>query len=570
MIFVAVGTQGSFDRMIRTVDSWAAAAQRSDVFAQIGTGAAYRPAHIRYVESLSPDAFRQACLDADLIVAHAGMGTIITALEMGKPVVVLPRIEALGETRNDHQMATAAQFAARRQIHVAMNEEELRLCLEGIDGLQARAAVGAEAATELRTALRRFVVGEPPHADGRRYDAVVCFGGEDWWYHNRGHYDMQMMYQIARQAPVLYINSIGMRPLIGGNARSSAMTRAARKWRSIRRGLSSPRPNFWTISPVTSPGLRRLPFGRQSLAFQVRWAMRRMGILAPLVWVACPAAEDILDDIPHVGLVYQRTDCFEEFPGVNQQHIRACDAKLKARADLTLFCSRLLYDGEKAQCTAAAYVDHGVDFDRFADAGDRREEPSDIAHLPHPRIGFIGGIDSHTFDPTLFCETAKGIPDCSFILVGACSLPHGWCNLPNVHLLGQKPYESVAAYMAACDVLIMPWNRNEWIRACNPVKLKEYLSVGRPVVSTPFAEIEQYRSCVTVAEDSARFIDGIRRASQIAPPVEQLRARVRQETWESRIARVYQELQARGLQQEGHDHADDRPRCVNVLQSASA
>ena len=63
---------------------------------------------------------------------------------------------------------------------------------------------------------------------------------------------------------------------------------------------------------------------------------------------------------------------------------------------------------------------------------------------------------------------------------------------------------SVADYMAACDVLIMPWNRSEWIRACNPVKLKEYLAVGRPVVTTHFEELRRYDGLVQVAEDTPR------------------------------------------------------------------
>ena len=123
--------------------------------------------------------------------------------------------------------------------------------------------------------------------------------------------------------------------------------------------------------------------------------------------------------------------------------------------------------------------------------------------MPRPRVGYVGGLDRHTFDPELLVDVARRLPDVGFLLVGPSTLPEGWCPLPNVTQLGQRPYEQVAGYMAACDVLIMPWNRSPWIEACNPIKLKEYLAVGRPVVSAPFAELRRYSPLVRVAAGAA-------------------------------------------------------------------
>jgi glycosyltransferase involved in cell wall biosynthesis len=133
------------------------------------------------------------------------------------------------------------------------------------------------------------------------------------------------------------------------------------------------------------------------------------------------------------------------------------------------------------------------------------------------------------------------------VLVGACSLPPGWADLPNVHLLGQKDYGEVPQYMAACDVLIMPWNRSEWIEACNPVKLKEYLAVGRPVVSTPFPELARYEGYVRLATTGKDFAAAVREALAGGTDAERLRARVREETWDAKTERVLAELAARGV-----------------------
>lgn len=260
------------------------------------------------------------------------------------------------------------------------------------------------------------------------------------------------------------------------------------------------------------------------------------------------AAAAVLERIPAAGVVYQRTDRFEHFPGVDHQKIRGFDLALKEAADLTVFCSSSVYEAERSECRSAALVDHGVDFAEFVSAGDGGvEEPADVRTIPRPRVGFVGGIDAWTFDPALFNGVAGSMPDCSFVLVGACSLPEGWCGLENVHLLGRKPYEQVAAYMAACDVLIMPWNKSEWIKACNPVKLKEYLAVGRPVVSTSFDELARYDGLVRVADDAESFAGAIREA--LASPVDMsvLRQRVERETWSAKAATVIEGLKDCGV-----------------------
>src|SRR3954468_11112636 len=104
--------------MIRAVDEWAAVNPAAQAFAQIGPGD-YRPQHVEYAAFMAPAECRERMETADVIVAHAGMGTILNALELGKPVVVMPRHAALGEHRNDHQIATAERFADFDGVTVA-------------------------------------------------------------------------------------------------------------------------------------------------------------------------------------------------------------------------------------------------------------------------------------------------------------------------------------------------------------------------------------------------------------------------------------------------------------------
>lgn len=159
MIFVTVGSQMPFDRLIRAVDDWAALHVASDtVLAQIGQ-AAYAPRAMKAVESMPPARFRELVQECELMIAHAGMGSILTALEFGKPIVVLPRRGNLRETRNDHQVATAQWLASRKGVFVSMTEQDLPAAIDAAKSFSATTAnaISDSAPPELLEAIRGFI-----------------------------------------------------------------------------------------------------------------------------------------------------------------------------------------------------------------------------------------------------------------------------------------------------------------------------------------------------------------------------------------------------------------------------
>lgn len=158
MIFVTVGAQMAFDRLIECVDAWAELRGRTDVIAQIGPGS-YVPRALRVEAFLPPAEFRRRMSEASAIVGHAGMGTIITALELGKPILVFPRRAALEETRNDHQVATAHRFAETQRVLAAFDEQELMRKLDEVESFVPSGSLGSAASTELIEGLRTFVFG---------------------------------------------------------------------------------------------------------------------------------------------------------------------------------------------------------------------------------------------------------------------------------------------------------------------------------------------------------------------------------------------------------------------------
>jgi UDP-N-acetylglucosamine transferase subunit ALG13 len=124
VIFVTVGTQLPFHRLIGAMDAWAGANPQAEVFAQVGP-TTQPPRHMPFAAFLSPQEADERLRSATLIVAHAGMGTVLTALEAGRPLIIVPRRASLGEHRNEHQLATARWLVARPGIGVAMDESEL-------------------------------------------------------------------------------------------------------------------------------------------------------------------------------------------------------------------------------------------------------------------------------------------------------------------------------------------------------------------------------------------------------------------------------------------------------------
>ena len=160
MIFATVGTQLPFDRLLAGLDSWAALNPGVPILAQTGR-TARRFHHLSAVRELDQSAFRARFAEARLVVAHAGMGTILSATELGKPVILMPRLARFGEHRNDHQRDTAAEMARLSNVTVVEDGEALHAAL---DAARARgfAFAGdtpgtAEAAAPLIAALRDFV-----------------------------------------------------------------------------------------------------------------------------------------------------------------------------------------------------------------------------------------------------------------------------------------------------------------------------------------------------------------------------------------------------------------------------
>lgn len=158
-VFVSTGSMMPFDRLIRAMDDWAKAHPDTPVYFQIGKGS-YEPRHGDFVRLMPVTAYRERLAMAKLFVAHAGMGSIIAAIEAGKPLIMLPRLKGRGEHNTDHQLATATTIGQRDGLHVARDESDLAPLIDRLlAGTAAPAPIAPFASPEMIARVRAFIHG---------------------------------------------------------------------------------------------------------------------------------------------------------------------------------------------------------------------------------------------------------------------------------------------------------------------------------------------------------------------------------------------------------------------------
>lgn len=400
-----------------------------------------------------------------------------------------------------------------------------------------------------RVALRdllRMPYWAPPPGTSPAPD-YVCFSAQDWWYHNQAHSDFQLMRALAADHRVLVVNSIGMRMPTPGRSRH-VLRKVARKARSVAKFVRRPLPGvsgFVVMSPLPlpfygSPALRRV--NAVLVRAQVRVVARLLGMRRPTIVVTIPTAWDVVRDLPRKALVFNRSDRHAAFPEADSALIEELEQQLLQRSDHVLYVSRSLMAEERPLTgDRAHFLDHGVDVDHFRLRA-ANELPADLAAIPGPRVGFFGALDEFVVDFELLDHLAAELPDVSIVLVGSADGPVDALvrRHSNVHWLGSRPYPEIPNYGSGFDVAIMPWRDSPWIRHCNPIKLKEYLALGLPVVSTEYDEIDGYRDRVRVAGDRDAFVAAVRdslREGALQEP-EALRASVQGHSWTVRSAEL--------------------------------
>ena len=365
---------------------------------------------------------------------------------------------------------------------------------------------------------------------------LVVFG-EDWGAHPSS--TQHLVGRLAHERDVIWVNSIGLRrPRLDMRDVKRAFNKLGRalRPRGPRTVATNPPPARMSLldpRAISWPGSRAAAMvNRVSVGRQLRTALQERGIVKPILWASLPSASALLDAVETRGVVYYCGDDFGALAGVDHAQALAMERALVERADLVLAASEELADRFPKGKTAL--LPHGVDFEQFSRVAPR------AADLPKggPIAGFYGSI-AEWIDVEMLIATANALHNWRFVIIGNAQIDVSALEkVSNIHLLGPRAHKELASYAQHWDVSLLPFRDTPQIRACNPLKLREYLAAGAPIATTDFPALDGYREHVAIAGNPADFPDAILRAAATKADATARRMRVADESWDARAVTV--------------------------------
>lgn len=324
--------------------------------------------------------------------------------------------------------------------------------------------------------------------------------GEDWGHHPSS--TQHLIKHLINEQEIVWVNSLGLR-------------RPRLNLRDIKRLLIKAKAIFaakqtYNMNPNSCPLIVNpiaLPFPGSKVARWVNKYLLSSKLLPvlnedktsrPILWTSLPSAVDVVGKLGERAAVYYCGDDFAALDGVDHTPVAKMEQELADKCQLIITASSKLADKFPANKTVV--LPHGVDYELFS-----KPQPKAIDLPNGPVAGFYGAI-AGWFDQQLVVETARRLPDWSFVLIGPVLTDiSALLAEPNIKIFGARPHGELPTYSQHWDLGLLPFKRNEQIHACNPLKLREYLAAGSPVVSTDFPALDGYRDLIKVSNCAEGF-----------------------------------------------------------------
>ena len=357
----------------------------------------------------------------------------------------------------------------------------------------------------------RSVLRDPPSGTGDR--DILFFSIFDWWCHSHGYSDFQLTMALAKSHRIIFVNTIGMRaPLPGKTPRP--LRRVLRKVRSSARLIQRPMPaypNLYVFTPIslpvfTSPRLSKI--NSFFVRLQLESVCCRTGIRDPIKIFTPPTALPVLREMRGGPLIYNRSDKHSAFAEVGTW-LAELESEALATADIIAYKNSSLLSAESGLVgRRGLHLEHGVDPVAF---NPEATPDPEILETKGVRVGFCGDLDEHDVDFPLIERLAIAIPEATFILVGdQSSSIKQLLKLQNVRVFKPRPHERMPGCWNALDIAFMPYRKTAWTRAIQPIKLKEILAVGLPIVGTDIPALVSHRPRVVTAATPEDLIEATR------------------------------------------------------------
>lgn len=376
---------------------------------------------------------------------------------------------------------------------------------------------------------------------------AIVFSTADWdapYWTNKQH----MARQLAREGyQVLYVESLGLRRPKLSSGRD--LSRIGRRIKRSIMGIREVEKGVWILSPLVIPfkhhSIFVRVFNREFLRFSIRCFMRKNSFVNPVVWTYHPFMLDAIEKLATGPIVYHCVDDMSAVPGIDSEGFKKEEERLLTKAKVVFTTSTTLME------MCSKFNDHVynfpnvVDIDFFGKALENAPIPVDLASIPKPRIGYVGALSDYKVDFPLLLDVAEQRPDWHFVLIGEeaegqdNSIVRQLRQMPNVHLLGHRSYQTLPDYLRGFDVGLLPTLINDYTRAMFPMKYFEYLAAGVPVVSTPLDFTRENKAGLVVAEGLEVFIQAIEQQLERGRfSKEESSSFVADNTWDARMKKM--------------------------------
>lgn len=371
--------------------------------------------------------------------------------------------------------------------------------------------------------------------------SIICFGGEDWWYHHP-HSKAHLMRKFALAGnKVIFVNSISMG--LPALAHKDLLPRIKRKLGSYSRLARQTSEGITVVSPLSLPFFGRVArhINRRLLSLQIKSLATSRGLESPILWIAIPTAADMIGTLDESAVVYQVSDKYDantmdhatDPELIRKLHEQAIDA-----ADLVFYSGRKLLAEATRGTERSHLLEQGVDYEHWRRVGENSMAvAAEIDRIPQPRLGYFGAVEPWLVDQELIRRASRERPDWHWVFIGNRSRGLEIEELANVHFLPPVPYADLPRYAAGFDVCVLPWDTEQSFTSYgSAIKVREYLATGKPVVISPLPEYEPMRDVVRIArtrDDFIRLVEEALHENDSAPAAAR-QAAVASGTWDAR------------------------------------
>ncbi len=333
---------------------------------------------------------------------------------------------------------------------------------------------------------------------------IICFGSERWEYPGL---QQTIMRYLSKENRVLFFNSLGTRRIAFDRTFFRACTRRLTAFFSDNN--HAPADSVRVLNPHFIPltySTLATRINRSLISRQCRSLVSEMQLSSYILWIGTPVVSPLLNRLSPDLVVYNPVDRYHAFSFVDSVKMKAYERQAAQQADVILCTSTAIRNDLLRFNRNTFNVSHGVDFAHFSAAAQSSCVPDDIRGIRPPIIGYFGGL-SERVNYTLIRETARSYPDASVVLIGSQLVSLDEIKtIPNVHCLGRKPFSMLPLYLKHFSVCLIPYQVNELMDAVDPIKLREYFCLGKPVVSSPLPEVAAYDDLVFIGKDTDDFV----------------------------------------------------------------